>query len=284
MGLLDGQVALITGAARGQGRAHAVASAREGADVILLDVAAPIHGIPYPAATADELAETAEMVEESGRRALPVTGDTRSQADVDAAVARGIQEFGRIDILIANAGVWSSAPFWEMTEQMWSQVVDINLSGTWRSAKAVAPHMIERQSGSIVIISSVNGLEPGSGHAHYSASKHGVLGLMKTIALELAPFGIRCNAISPAAIDTPMTANQALWDMTAGHPGGTPEEQIESVYHFHALKGRTLLPPEVVADAALFLNSRLAGAVTGAVLPVDAGHLILPGYNHRPTR
>jgi SDR family mycofactocin-dependent oxidoreductase len=284
MGLLDGQVALITGAARGQGRAHALASAREGADVILLDVAAPIHGIPYPAATADELAETAEMVEESGRRALTVTGDTRSQADVDAAVARGIEEFGRIDILIANAGVWSRAPFWEMTEQMWSQVVDINLSGTWRSAKAVAPHMIERQSGSIVIISSVNGLEPGSGHAHYSASKHGVLGLMKTIALELAPFGIRCNAISPAAIDTPMTANQALWDMTAGHPGGTPEEQIESVYHFHALKGRTLLPPGVVADAALFLNSRLAGAVTGAVLPVDAGHLILPGYNHRPTR
>lgn len=284
MGLLEGKVALITGAARGQGRAHAVSSAREGADVILFDVAAPIHGIPYPAATADELAQTAKMVRDSGGRAVAVTGDVRSQADLDSVVARGIEEFGRIDILIANAGVWSRAPFWQMTEEAWSQVVDINLSGVWRSVKAVAPHMIERQSGSIVIISSVNGLEPGDGHAHYSASKHGSLGLMKTIALELAPFGIRCNAISPAAVDTPMTANQAVWDMTAGRPGGTPEEQIESVYHFHALKGRTLLPPEVVADAALFLNSRLAGSVTGAVLPVDAGHLILPGYNHRPTR
>ena len=284
MGLLDHQVVLITGAARGQGRAHALASAREGADVVLVDIAAPIDGIPYPAATADELAETADLVRRTGQRALAVTGDVRSQADLDSAVAQGVEEFGHIDALVANAGVWSCAPFWEMSEETWHQVIDINLSGMWRAAKAVAPHMIERQSGSIVIISSINGFEPGNGHAHYSASKHGVLGLMKTIALELAPFGIRCNAISPAAIDTPMTANQAIWDMTAGHPGGTPEEQIESVYHFHALKGRTLLPPEVVADAALFLNSHLAGAVTGVVLPVDAGHLILPGYNHRPTR
>lgn len=181
MGLLDGQVALITDAARGQGRAHAVAGAREDAEVILFDVASPIDGLPYPAATADQLTETAKMVAETGRRALVVTGNVRSQADLDSAVARGIEEFGHIDILIANAGVWSSAPFWQMTEEMWSRLVDINLSGTWRSAKAVAPHMIERQSGSIVIISSVNGLEPGSGHAHYSASKHGAQGLMKTM-------------------------------------------------------------------------------------------------------
>lgn len=160
----------------------------------------------------------------------------RNQDQLDAAVAAGIAEFGKIDVLIANAGIWTRAPFWEMTEDSWQDMMDVNLTGVWKSAKAVAPHMIERLSGSIVITSSVNGLEPGPAYAHYVAAKHGVIGLMKNIALELAPYGIRCNSINPGAILTPMTNHQGAWDMFAGHDGRTPEEMIEGGYHFHALR------------------------------------------------
>jgi NAD(P)-dependent dehydrogenase (short-subunit alcohol dehydrogenase family) len=142
--------------------------------------------------------------------------------------------------------------------------------------------MISRTSGSIVITASINGLEPGPTYAHYAAAKHGVIGLMKNIALELAPHGVRCNAIAPGAIRTAMTDHQAARDLFAGHPGGTEADLIAGGYHFGALRGTTFLPPEVIADAALYLNSDLAAAVTGITLPVDAGHLLLPGMNMAP--
>jgi SDR family mycofactocin-dependent oxidoreductase len=284
MGLLDGKVALITGGARGQGRAHAVTSAREGADVIIVDTIDQIASVPYPLATADDLAETVKQVEALDRRALAVTGDVRSQEQLDAAVSQGIAEFGQIDILIANAGIWTQAPFWELTDESWDDMIGVNLTGVWKSAKAVAPHMIERQSGSIVITSSVNGLEPGMNYAHYVSAKHGVIGLMKNIALELAPYGIRCNSINPGAILTPMTNQQGAWDMFAGHPGGTEADLIEGGYHFHALKGATFLPPEAIANTALYLNSDLAASVTGVTIPVDACHMILPGFNATPVK
>jgi SDR family mycofactocin-dependent oxidoreductase len=282
MGLLEGKVVFVTGGAHGQGRAHAVASAREGADVVLVDIAAQLNTVPYAMATPDDLKNTASMVEALGRRALAIEADVRSQPALDGAVARTLEEFGRIDCLIANAGIWTRAPFWELTEEQWDEMIGVNLTGVWKSAKAVAPHMIKQQSGSIVVISSVNGLEPGSLNSHYVAAKHGVIGLMKNIALELAPHGVRCNAISPGAIKTPMTNHQAAWNMMAGHDHGTEEDMIPGGLHFHALKGKSYLPPEVVANAALFLNSHLADAVTGTVLPVDAGHLLLPGYNNDP--
>ncbi len=284
MGLLDGKVALITGGARGQGRAHAVTSAREGADVVLVDIADQLETVPYAMATADDLAETVRQVEALDRRALAVTADVRDQGQLDEAVSRGIAEFGKIDILIANAGIWTQGPFWELSEQSWDEMIGVNLTGVWKSAKAVAPHMIERQSGSIVITSSVNGLEPGLNYAHYVAAKHGVIGLMKNIALELAPYGVRCNSINPGAIKTPMTDHQGAWDMFAGHEGGTEADLIEGGYHFHALKGRTFMPPEVIADTALYLNSDLAAAVTGVTIPVDAGHMLLTGVNPAPVR
>lgn len=161
------------------------------------------------------------QVEALDRRVVAVDADVRDQGALDAAVARGISEFGRIDILIANAGIWTQAPFWEITDQQWDKMIGVNLTGVWKSAKAVAPHMIERRSGSIVITSSANGIEPGRNYAHYVTAKHGVIGLMKNIALELAPYGIRCNSINPGAIRTPMTDHQAAWDMFAGHEGGT---------------------------------------------------------------
>lgn len=284
MGMLDQQVVLITGGARGQGRAHAEASAREGADVVILDIDTPVATVEYTLPTQVELEETAVLVEKQGRRCIARVADVRSQAQLDAVVAEALSEFGHIDALIANAGIWTGAPFWEMTEETWQTMIDINLTGVWKSAKAVAPHMIERQRGSIVITSSVNGLEPGFNFAHYTSAKHGVVGLMKTIALELAPHGIRCNSINPGAIKTPMTDHQGAWDMFAGHPGGTEEDMIAGGYFYHALKGQTFMQPDVIADTALYLNSHLAAAVTGVTIPVDAGHLLLTGVNQAPVR
>ena len=284
MGMLDGKVALITGGARGQGRAHALTSAREGADVVLVDIADQLETVPYRMATPDDLAETVHQVEALDRRALAVPADVRDQGQLDEAVSRGIAEFGKIDILIANAGIWTQGPFWELSDQSWDEMIGVNLTGVWKSAKAVAPHMIERQSGSIVITSSVNGLEPGMNYAHYVAAKHGVIGLMKNIALELAPYGVRCNSINPGAIKTPMTDHQGAWDMFAGHEGGTEADMIEGGYHFHALRGRSFLPPQVIADTALYLNSDLAAAVTGVTIPVDADHMLLTGVNPAPIK
>ncbi len=284
MGMLDGKVALITGGARGQGRAHATTCAREGADVILVDIADQLETVPYRMATQDDLDETVRQVEALDRRALAVTADVRSQDQLDEAVRRGLAEFGQIDILIANAGIWTQGAFWELSEQAWDEMIGVNLTGVWKSAKAVAPHMIDRQTGSIVITSSINGLEPGPNYAHYVAAKHAVVGLMKNIALELAPHGIRCNSVHPGAIKTPMTDHQGAWDMFAGHEGGTEADMIEGGYSFHALKGTTFMSPQVIADTALYLNSDLAAKVTGVTIPVDAGHMILPGINTAPVK
>ena len=230
MGMLEGKVVLITGGARGQGRAHAVTRAREGADVILVDVAQQMETVPYPMATQTDLDETVSQVEAHDRCALAIQADVRSQAQLDEAVSRGLGELGRIG----------------------------------------------------VITSSTNGIEPGLNYAHYVAAKHGVVGLMKNIALELAPHGIRCNSINPGAIKTPMTDHQGAWDMFAGHEAGTEADMLEGGYHFAALKGTTFMDPQVIADTALYLNSDLAAKVTGVTIPVDAGHLILTGVNQTP--
>ncbi len=276
---LEGKVAFVTGAARGQGRAHALTLAKHGADIIALDIAEQIDSVFYPMSTADDLAETARGVEALGRRVIAMKGDTRSQSDLDAAVQAGLDSFGSIDILIANAAVNSLGSFWELTEQAWSDVVDTNLSGVWRSAKAVAPHMIERESGSIVMVGSVNSLESGARFSHYISAKHGLIGLMKAVALELAPYRIRCNAICPGAIDTGMMDNQKMYDMFAGHEGGTREDMLGAGTNYHAIRGAGVLSPQRVADAALWLVSDGSEMVTGATVPVDAGHGLLPRHN-----
>jgi SDR family mycofactocin-dependent oxidoreductase len=279
---LEGKVALVTGAARGQGRAHALTLARNGADIIAVDIAGQIDTVPYAMGTPDDLNETAKGVEELDRRVVAAQADVRSQEQLDEAVRLGLAEFGQIDILIANAGIWSMRPFWELSETEWADMIGTNLSGVWRSAKAVAPHMIERKTGAIVMTSSVNGLEPGMNYAHYVAAKHGVIGLMKNVALELAPHGIRCNAICPGAIDTGMTNWAGAYDMFAGHEGGTRDDLLAGAKSFHALKGTGILSPQVLADAALWLVSDGAAAVTGVALPVDAGHMLLTGVNPAP--
>lgn len=284
MGMLDGQVVFVTGGGRGQGRAHAVASAREGADVALFDCVHDIDTVGYALARRQDLDETASLVESAGRRALRFVGDVRSQADLDQAVEKTISAFGYLDALVANAGIWATGPFWELSDDDWSDMIDICLTGVWRSAKAVAPHMIDRQKGSIVMTSSVDGLEPGGIYAHYTAAKHGVLGLMKSVALELAPYGPRCNSVNPGAVDTPMLDNQPGYDLISGHPGGTRDDLVEGGHRFNVLKNTALLDPMDIANAAVFLNSDLAARVTGTTLLVDAGHMLLTGYNHNPVR
>jgi SDR family mycofactocin-dependent oxidoreductase len=282
MGLLEGKVALITGAGRGQGRAHALVSAREGADVIVLDTDTSIETVPYELSSKDDLAETVRLVEQLDRRAIAVTGDVRRQEDLDAAVRQGIEAFGKIDILIANAGIVSMAPIWDITDEMWQDMIDVNLTGVWRSIKAVLPHMREQRGGSIVLTASTNAREPGDELTHYTAAKHGVLGLMKSVALEGAEYNIRCNAILPGAINTHQVQFQGILDRFAGQEGaGTPEHATFAGYHYHAL-AQTMMDPEVTAKTALYLNSDLASVVTGVGIPVDAGHAVLPGVNMNP--
>ena len=284
MGRLTGRVAFITGGARGQGRAHALALAREGADIVTVDIAAQIDTVPYEMSTAEDLQATVDMVEELDRRIVAIQGDVRSQEQLDAAASAAVDTFGHIDILVANAGIWSLGRLWELTDQAWDDMIDVSLTGVWRTMKAVLPHMIEAQrGGSVILTSSVNGLEGAGIYAHYVAAKHGVLGLMRAGALELAPYGIRCNAVCPGFIDTKMTDWQGAYEMTGGHEGATRAEHEAGAYHWHALAGRGLLKPEAVSGAVLWLASDESQEVTGLAIPVDAGHSILPGFSPAPT-
>jgi len=282
MGLLDGKVVFITGGGRGQGRAHAIVSAREGADIVFVDTTKPFATVPYAHTTAEDIAETVSQVEAFDRRVLAIEADVRDQDALDDAVAQGLAQFGQIDALIANAGIWTLGPVQEMSRETWQEMLDINITGVWQSVKAVVPHMIERQKGSIVMTSSVNGLEGGPFFSHYTAAKFAVVGFMKAIAVELGPQGIRANTVNPGTILTGMTNNQQGYDMMAGHAGGTREDLLAAGRSYGILKGSGFMDPEVIANAALFLNSDLASNVTGIALPVDSGHLAMAGINLDP--
>jgi len=281
---LTGRVALITGAARGQGRSHALALAAAGADIVATDIGKPIATAPYELATPEDLAGTVRAVEELDRQCLGLECDIRSGAALDAAVAAALAQFGRIDILIANAGIWALGRLWELTDDQWQDMIDTNLTGTWRSIKAVVPSMIGNRRGSIVLTSSVNGFEAGAGMAHYVSAKHGVLGLMRNAALELGPYNVRCNAVCPGIVDTKMNDWPGAYDMMAGAPGGTPAHRRDAGYNWSALAGRGLLDPATISRAVLWLASDDSADVTGVALPVDGGHAILPGMNPNPVR
>jgi SDR family mycofactocin-dependent oxidoreductase len=274
VGKLDGKVALITGGARGQGRTHALTLAREGADIVICDIAAQLPTVPYPLATLDDLAETARLVEALGRRCLAAQADVRDGAQMRSVVERGLAELGRIDILLANAGIESFGRAWELTDAQWDEMIGVNLTGAWQSCKAVIPHMIERRQGAIVITSSIAGLKGLPNNAHYVAAKHGVVGLMRTLAIELAPYGIRVNTVHPSSVDTPIIKNQAMYTLFSG---GRPDATLEEVEP--AFRSLNLLPipwmqPEDISNAILWLVSDDARYVTGVTLPIDAGLLV----------
>lgn len=280
MGRLDGKVALITGGARGQGRSHAVTLAREGADILVIDIASDIEHLSYGLATADDLAQTVSEVEALDRRIIAVEGDVRRQSDLDSLVERGIAEFGKIDIGVANAGIVTLADLWELSEEEWSAVIDVNLSGVWRTLKALAPHMIERRQGSLILISSANAHEGGTTRLSYVAAKHGVSGIMRSAALELGPYDIRVNEICPGAVDTAMMNAQEVYDMLAGGEGmGTRKSLEDAGRAYTVLTDRGLLQSQRISDAVLWLASDESQAVTGLEMFIDAGHRILPGVN-----
>lgn len=264
---LRGKVALVTGAARGQGRAHCLRLARDGATVVALDVCAPVlDGVGYEPATLDDLAETGRLVEAAGGTAMTKQADVRSQADLDAAVAEAIDRYGPIGIVVANAGVVSYARSWELSDEHWQSVLDVNLTGVWRTAKAVIPSMIEAgQGGAMVFISSTAGLRAFPMLAHYAASKHGLVGLMRAMAQELGPYGIRVNSVHPGAVDTVM-----------GRDPDVPERVVpDPDYGLYYRAGKPLpagiMHADEIAAAVAWLVSDDARFVTGVTLPVDAG-------------
>lgn len=268
MGLLEGRVAFITGAARGQGRTHAVRLAREGASIIAIDVAAevsPDNG--YPPATPADLEQTVHMVEAEGRPILASTVDVRDSDAMNAVLVEGVSAFaGRLDVVVANAGISNWGRFWELTDEQWLTMIDINLTGVWQTLKAAVPHMIEAANGgSIITVSSVAGIKALPGQSHYSAAKHGVVGLTKSAAIELGEYGIRVNSVHPWGVATPMADGDPIMaKLLAEHPG-------------YGMSFGSVLPAVPVADAndisdgVVYLASDLSRAVTGTQLTIDMG-------------
>ena len=274
-GRLQGKVALITGAARGQGRSHAVRLAREGADIIALDLAAEVDSVPYPLATPEDLAQTARLVEELDRRIVTARVDVRDGAALTEAVDGGVAELGRLDIVSANAGILSIGASHELTEQAWTEMIDINLSGVWRTTKAATPHLVAGQrGGSIVLTSSAAGLIGQQGLSHYASTKHGLVGLMRTLALELAPFNIRVNSIHPTTVNTEMVQNMTTYRAFLPNDPVPTREKFEVVATTLNALPVPWIEPEDVSNALLFLASDEARYITGVALPVDAGHTI----------
>jgi (+)-trans-carveol dehydrogenase len=272
---LEGRVALVTGAARGQGRSHAVALAREGTSIIALDACASIETVPYPMPTQDDLSETRRQVEELGVRCAVGVCDVRDAKALTAEIDRGVGELGRLDIVCANAGIVSFGIGHELSEDAWTTMIDINLNGVWRTCKAAVSHLLAGgRGGSVIITSSVAGLGAASGLAHYVAAKHGLTGLAKAMALELAGYGIRVNTLNPTQVDTPMIQNRAMYTLFL------PDELAPTREQFAAASG-SLIPLPVpwvesadVTNAVLFLASDASRFITGSTIPIDGGALL----------
>ena len=265
MGKLDGKVAFITGAARGQGRSHAIRLAQEGAGIIAVDICQQIATVPYPMATPDDLAETAKQVEALDRRIFTAQADVRDAAALKAAFDAGVAELGPVDIVLANAGI---APMGLHEPQgAWQDVVDVNLTGVFNTVEIAIPSMMERgQGGAIVLTSSTAGINgiggPSAGGLGYTAAKHGVVGLMRSYANNLAQYSIRVNTVHPTGVNTPMIVNEAM------------QEWLEQAGESSALANALPVPmvePVDISNAIAWLVSDDARYVTGVTLPVDAG-------------
>ncbi len=275
MGQLDGKVAFISGIARGQGRSHALTLAREGADIIGFDLCGKPASTPYPGSTPEDLDETRDLIEAVGRKVVTGIADVRDFNSIARVFEDGIAHFGRVDIVVANAGICAGGLSWEITEQDWREMLDINLTGVWNTVRAAVPILIEQgDGGSIVMTGSADGIK---GHPHisaYTASKFGVNGLMQSMALELGQYNIRVNSINPGQVDTNMIGNEFVWGLfrpDLEHP--TREDVIDVFKNVNVLP-IPWMEPQDVSNAVLYLVSDAARYVTAHAQVVDAGNLL----------
>ena len=273
---LEGRVAFVTGAARGQGRAHAIRLANEGADIVAVDVCGPVSDtITYPAATSEELAETASAVEATGRKVLAREVDIRDLAAQQQLVSDTIEQFGRLDVVVANAGVLSWGRMFEMSEDQWDTVIDVNLNGTWRTLRATVPAMIEAgNGGSIIVVSSSAGLKATPGNSHYAASKHGLVAITNSLALEVGEYGIRVNSIHPYSIDTPMVEPDAMMEIFGKYPTyihSFSPMPFHPVNHEGKKGLQEFMTAEEVSDVVTWLASDASATISGSQIAVDRG-------------
>jgi SDR family mycofactocin-dependent oxidoreductase len=274
VGRVDGKVALVTGAARGQGRSHALRLAGEGADIIALDICASTGTSIVPASTPEDLADTVAQIEALDRRVVSAQVDVRDYAQLEAEVSTAVAELGRLDIVCANAGSTSYGSVAELSEQEWRDVIDINLTGAWHTCKATVPRLVEQgHGGSIVLTSSALGLKASRNVAHYTAAKHGVVGLMRSMAQELAPHRIRVNTVNPGTVNTKFVHNEPTYRLFAPDVTDPGLDLIRE-----RMTPLNLLPvpwvePLDISNAVLFLASDEARYITGITLPVDMGTL-----------
>jgi (+)-trans-carveol dehydrogenase len=273
-GRVEGKVAFITGAARGQGRAHAVRLAQEGADIIAVDICKKIDTVDVIAAsTPEDLAETADLVKGHNRRIVTAEVDVRDYDALKAAVDSGVEQLGRLDIIVANAGIGNGGQTLDKTSEAdWTAMIDINLSGVWKSVKAGVPHILAGgRGGSIILTSSVGGLKAYPHCGHYVAAKHGVVGLMRTFAVELGAQNIRVNSVHPTNVNTPLFMNDdtmKLFRPDLENPGPDDMKVVGQLMHTLPIGW---VEPEDIANAVLFLASDESRYITGVTLPVDGG-------------
>lgn len=269
MGKLDGKVALVTGAARGQGRSHALRMAEEGADLIISDLCHDLDTVPYPLARPEDLLDTQREIEKLGRRCVASETDVRDTAAVQAMVAEGVAELGRLDIAVANAGVCGFGKTWELSDEQWEEMIGVDLTGVFKTLRAVTPQMIAQGSGRIVATSSMGGRMGNPNLAHYVAAKWGVIGLVKTLALEVADKGITVNAVCPATVDSDMVHNPALYGLFAPDLTDPSREDVEPRYAAMSPMGVPWVSPGDITNAVMFLVSDDARYISGSTIDVS---------------
>ncbi len=274
-GRVAGKVAFITGAARSQGRSHAIRLAEEGADIIAVDIVGPIESVTaYPPATDEDLAQTVKEVEALGRRIVASKADVRDSQALTLALSEGVAQLGRLDIVVANAGIFHFSPSLELADKDWQETIDINLTGVWNTAKAALPHLINSNGGSIVMTNSLAGLKALGGSIHYITAKHGAVGIMRSLAGEFAPYNIRVNSVHPTSVNTIMIQNEQVWRLF--DVDNTKPSQDSAAPFFRQLNALPIpwVEPVDVSNAILFLASDEARYITGVTLPVDGGAFI----------
>jgi len=272
MGRVQGKVAFITGAARGQGRSHALRLAGEGADIIGVDLCQQIDSVPYPMSTRADLDETRRQVEALDRRMTAVAADVRDPVGLKAALDVGVAELGRLDIVVANAGIWSYAPSVSMTSEMWRDMIDVNLTGVWNTCQVALPPLIDAgEGGSIILVSSTAGLRGAANSAHYGAAKHGVVGIMRSLAAELAPQRIRVNSVHPTTVGTDMIFNDSMYQLFRPDLENPTLDDARTAFDTLNMLPVPWVETIDISNAVLFLASDESRYVTSVTLPVDAG-------------